>query len=96
MTTTRPSKQIIPPVVSIDWNLHVKDCSSQIKERSLYQKETHVCRYKKTLYEFKQLNAEYLIYTAEVWQKPSMTELVYQNGYSEVRDDGLLINEKLS
>jgi hypothetical protein len=61
MTIARPSKPVIPPAISMDWNLHVKDYSSQIKERSLYQKETHVCRYKKTLY------GEYLIYTAEAW-----------------------------
>ena len=29
MTTTRSSKPDIPPVVSMDWNLHIKDCSSQ-------------------------------------------------------------------
>jgi hypothetical protein len=57
--------------------LVVKDCSpnrafeekayvkqSQVFE--VYQKETHVCRYKKTLYEFKQLDAEYLIYRRSV------------------------------
>jgi hypothetical protein len=57
--------------------LVVKDCSpnrafeeeayvkqSQVFE--VYQKETHVCRYKKTLYEFKQLDAEYLIYNRSV------------------------------
>jgi hypothetical protein len=57
--------------------LVVKDCSpnrafeeeayvkqSQVFE--VYQKETHVCRYKKTLYGFKQLDAEYLIYNRSV------------------------------
>jgi hypothetical protein len=29
MTTTCSSKPDIPLVVSMDWNLHVKDCSSQ-------------------------------------------------------------------
>jgi hypothetical protein len=32
----------------------------------VYQKETHVCRYKKTLYGFKQIDAEYLIYNKSV------------------------------
>ena len=32
MTTTCSSKPDIPLVVSMDWNLHVKDCSSQIKQ----------------------------------------------------------------
>jgi hypothetical protein len=32
MTTTRSSKPDIPPVASMDWNLHIKDCSSQIKQ----------------------------------------------------------------
>jgi hypothetical protein len=32
MTTTHSSKPYIPPVVSMDWNLHIKDCSSQIKK----------------------------------------------------------------
>jgi hypothetical protein len=57
--------------------LVVKDCSpnrafekeayvkqSQVFE--VYQKETHVCRYIKTLYGFKQLDAEYLIYNRSV------------------------------
>jgi hypothetical protein len=35
----------------------------------VYQKETHVCRYKKTLYGFKQLDAEYLIYNRSVVKK---------------------------
>jgi hypothetical protein len=29
MTTTRSSKPDIPLAISMDWNLHVKDCSSQ-------------------------------------------------------------------
>jgi hypothetical protein len=29
-------------------------------------------------------------------EKPSITEILYQNGYSEVQDDGLLIHDKLS
>jgi hypothetical protein len=37
---------------------------SQVFE--VYQKETHVCRYKKTLYGFKQLDAEYIIYNRSV------------------------------
>jgi hypothetical protein len=32
----------------------------------VYQKETHVCKWKKTLYGFKQLDAEYLIYSRSV------------------------------
>jgi hypothetical protein len=32
----------------------------------VYQKETHVCIYKKTLYGFKQIDAEYLIYNKSV------------------------------
>ena len=32
MTTTCSSKPDIPLVVSMDWNLHVKDFSSQIKQ----------------------------------------------------------------
>jgi hypothetical protein len=34
-------------------------------------------------------------YTAEAWQKLPMTKNVYQNGYSEVWGDGLLIHDKL-
>jgi hypothetical protein len=34
-------------------------------------------------------------YTAEAWRKLSMTEIAYQNSYSEVWDDGLLIHGKL-
>jgi hypothetical protein len=69
MTTTRSSKLDIPLVVSMDWNLHIKDCSSQIKqlEKEAYtRKENHVCKYKKTLYGFKQLDANYLIYSRSV------------------------------
>jgi hypothetical protein len=29
-------------------------------------------------------------------EKISITEILYQNGYSEVQDDGLLIHDKLS
>jgi hypothetical protein len=29
-------------------------------------------------------------------EKLSITEILYQNGYSEVQDDGLLIHDKLS
>jgi hypothetical protein len=32
----------------------------------VYQKETHVCKWKKTLYGFKQLDVEYLIYSRSV------------------------------
>jgi hypothetical protein len=32
MTKTRSSKPDIPLVVSMDLNLHIKDCSSQIKQ----------------------------------------------------------------
>ena len=60
----------------MDWSLHqlvVKDCSpnrafeeeayvKQSQGLEVYQKETHVCRYKKTLYGSKQLDVEYLIY----------------------------------
>jgi hypothetical protein len=69
--------------------LVVKDCSpnrefeeeayvkqSQVFE--VYQKETHVCRYKKTLYGFKQFDAKYLIYRRSVvknfYDKDSVSE----------------------
>ena len=29
-------------------------------------------------------------------EKPSITKIPHQNGYSEVQDDGLLIHDKLS
>jgi hypothetical protein len=32
MMTAHSSKLYIPLVVSMDWNLHIKDCSSQIKK----------------------------------------------------------------
>jgi hypothetical protein len=32
MMTAHSSKLDIPPVVSMDWNLHIKYCSSQIKQ----------------------------------------------------------------
>jgi hypothetical protein len=68
MTTTCSSKPDIRLVVSINWNLHIKDCSSQIKqiEKEAYTKKRPMyveSRYKKTLYGFKQLDAEYLIYS---------------------------------
>ena len=64
----------------MDWSLHqlvVKHCSpnrafeeeAYVKKSQgfeVYQKETHVCRYKKTLYGFKQIDAEYLIYNKSV------------------------------
>jgi hypothetical protein len=31
-------------------------------------------------------------YTTEAWRKLPMTEKVYQNGYSEVWDDGLQVH----
>jgi hypothetical protein len=46
----------------------------------VYQKETLVCRWKKTLYGFKQLGAEPLMHNRSV-VKLSMTKIVYQNGY---------------
>jgi hypothetical protein len=69
--------------------LVVKDCSpnrasgeeSYVKQSQgieVYQKETHVCKYKKTLYGFKQLDAEYLIYNRRVvknfYDKDSVSE----------------------
>jgi hypothetical protein len=33
--------------------------------------------------------------TTKVWKQIHMTMKVYQNGYSEVRDDGLQIHRKL-
>jgi hypothetical protein len=69
--------------------LVVKDCSpnrafeeeayvKQSQGLEVYQKETHVCRYKKTLYGFKQLDAEYLIYSRSMvktfYDKDSVSE----------------------
>jgi hypothetical protein len=41
MTPARSSKPDIPPVVSMDWNLHIKDFSSQTKqiEKEAYTKK---------------------------------------------------------
>jgi hypothetical protein len=42
MMRARSSKSDIPPVVSMDWNLHIKDYSSQIKkiEKEAYTRKT--------------------------------------------------------
>jgi hypothetical protein len=63
LTTTCSSKPNIPLVVSMDWNLHVKIV---LPNKASEQKETHVCKYKKTVYGFKQLDANYLIYNRGV------------------------------
>jgi hypothetical protein len=62
------------------WNLHQMDVNIVLLNRvieeeayveklqcfEVYQKETHVCRWKKTLYGFKQLGAEPLMYSRSV------------------------------
>jgi hypothetical protein len=44
----------------------------------VYKKETHVCRYNKTLYGFKKLDAEYLIYNISMviffYERDSVSE----------------------
>jgi len=37
-----------------------------------------------------------ILYTIEVWWKPSMTKIVYQNGYLEVHDYGLVSTRTLA
>ena len=65
MTTACSSKPNIPLVVSMDWNLHVKDCSpNKVSEKEASTRKRPM--YKKTLYGFKQLDAEYLIYSRSV------------------------------
>jgi hypothetical protein len=44
----------------------------------VYRKETHVCKWKKTLYGFKQLDAEYLIYNKSVAKTSSGIESVLE------------------
>ena len=68
MTTTCSSKPNIPLVVSMDWNLHVKDCSSQINkiEKEAYTRKRPMYANIRTLYGFKQLDAKYLIYNRSV------------------------------
>jgi hypothetical protein len=69
MTTTRSSKPDIPPVVSMDWNLHIKDCSSQIKQiekeaytrkRPMYADIRRPCMDSNNL-------MQSILYTTEAW-----------------------------
>ena len=60
----------------------------------VHQKETHVCRWKKTLYGFKQLGVEPLTYNRSV-VKNSYDRGNISNGSSEVWDNGLQIHGKL-
>jgi hypothetical protein len=69
MTTTPFSKPDIPPAVSMDWNLHVKDCSSQIKQikkedytrkRPMYADIRRPCMDSNNL-------MQSISYTAEMW-----------------------------
>jgi hypothetical protein len=59
----------------------------------VYQKETLVCRWKNILYGFKQFGANPLMHSRRVVKN---FYDIYQNGYSEVQDDGLLIHDKIS
>jgi hypothetical protein len=59
----------------------------------VYQKETLACRWNNILYGFKQFGANPLMYNRSVMK--TFYER-YQNGYSKVQDDGLLIHDKLS
>jgi hypothetical protein len=61
----------------------------------VYQKKTHVCRWKKTLYGFKQLGADPLMYNNRSVVKTSCDREVYRNGSSEVWGNGLQIHGKL-
>jgi hypothetical protein len=54
----------------------------------VYQEETFVCRWKKTTW-WRTSNAQ-----QKRGEKPSITEILYQNGYSELKDDGLPIHDK--
>jgi hypothetical protein len=62
----------------------------------VYQKETLVCRWKKVLYGFKTTWCRTSNAQQKRGEKLSITEILYQNGYSEAQDDGLLIHDKLS
>jgi hypothetical protein len=55
-------KRLFFPIKAFEEEAYVK----KSKFFEVYQKETHVCRYKNTLYGFKQLDAEYLIYSRSV------------------------------
>jgi hypothetical protein len=56
----------------------------------VYQEETFVCRWKETTW-WRTSNAQ-----QKRGEKLSIIEILYQNGYSEAQDDGLLIHDKLS
>jgi hypothetical protein len=73
--TTCSSKLDIPLVVSMDWNLHIKDCSSQVKQlekeaytrkRPMYEDIRRPCKDSNNL-------MQSILYTSEAWLKPSMT-----------------------
>jgi hypothetical protein len=56
----------------------------------VYQEETFVWRWKKTTW-WRTSNAQ-----QKRGEKLSITEILYQNGYSEAQDDGFLIHDKPS
>jgi hypothetical protein len=69
MTTTHSSKPDIPHVASMDWNLHIKYCSSQIKQlekeaytikRPMYADIRRPCMDSNNL-------MQSILYTTEAW-----------------------------
>jgi hypothetical protein len=69
MMTTRSNKPYILPVASMDWNLHIKGCSSQIKQlekeaytrkRPMYADIRRPCMDSNNL-------MQSILYTTEAW-----------------------------
>jgi hypothetical protein len=69
MMTTHSSKPNIPLVVSMDWNLHIKDCSSQIKqlEKEAYTRKRPMYAYIRRPCMDSNNLMQSILYTIEAW-----------------------------